>query len=66
MMDRSKATPETIARKILRTMNERNPKLRVPATFDAWLFYYLRRGLPRRLYHYVLYRALPKIGTWID
>jgi len=65
MMNRSSATPQSIARTILRTMNQRSPKLRVPATADAWLFYYLRRGLPRRLYHYMLFRALPKIASWV-
>lgn len=65
MMERSSATPESIASSIVRTMNQRSPKLRIPATADAWLFYYLRRALPQRLYHYVLFRALPKIGSWV-
>ena len=64
MMNRSLATPERVATTIVRTMNQRSPKLRVPATPDAWLFYYLRRALPRRLYHFILYRNLPDVDTW--
>lgn len=65
MMNFSPATPEKIARRIIKTLKQRNPRLRIPATPDAWLFYYLRRLLPRRLYHFVLYRGLPKIDTWV-
>jgi short-subunit dehydrogenase len=65
MMNFSPTTPEKIAARIIRTMKQRNPRLRIPATPDAWLFYWLRRLLPRRLYHYVLYRGLPKIDTWV-
>jgi NAD(P)-dependent dehydrogenase (short-subunit alcohol dehydrogenase family) len=65
MMKRSSATPDRIARTIVRAMNQRHPKLRIPATVDAWVFYYLRRALPRRLYHFVLYRSLPNISTWV-
>ena len=66
MMTSSRSTPDRIARTIVRTMSQRSPKLRVPATVDAWMFYYLRRALPRRLYHYVLYRSLPRIGSWVE
>jgi len=64
MMRLAVATPETVARKILKTMRRANPPLRVPATIDAILFSMLRRVLPRSLYHYVLYRALPSTREW--
>lgn len=64
MMHRVPATPETVARKVVRTMERRRPPLRVTATFDASLFALMRRLLPRRLYHWLLYRNLPHIKEW--
>ena len=65
MMNLSPVTPDKVAAKIVKTIHQRNPRLRIPATPDAWLFYWLRRLLPRRLYHYVLYRGLPNIHNWV-
>jgi short-subunit dehydrogenase len=64
LMLRSRATPETIARKIRRTMEQKNPPLRVPATFDASFFALLRRLLPRGVYHGMLLRGLPHFKLW--
>jgi NAD(P)-dependent dehydrogenase (short-subunit alcohol dehydrogenase family) len=64
MMARTIATPEHVARSIVRTLQNRRPPLRVYATPDAHLFALLRRLLPRGLYHAVLYRALPHIRAW--
>jgi len=58
------ATPERVARTVLRTMQHPRPPLRAPATIDARLFDLLRRFLPRRWYHGLLYRALPKVRSW--
>lgn len=58
------ATSESIAVKIVRTMEQPNPPLRVPATIDAYFFSILRRFLPRRLYHWVLFHNLPQIKKW--
>jgi hypothetical protein len=58
------ATPESIADIILKTMTQKNPHLRVPATIDAEFFSALRRLLPRRIYHWVLYRNLPWMQGW--
>ncbi len=58
------ATPHKVARVILKTIRRKHPPLRVAATWDAWLFSKMRRFLPRRLYHEVLYRALPGVGSW--
>lgn len=64
IMKRTRATPEDVARSILRTIRKPDPPLRVPATFDAHLFSFLRRLLPRGLYHRLLYRMLPNVSTW--
>ncbi|MCB0332288.1 MAG: SDR family oxidoreductase [Bdellovibrionales bacterium] len=64
LMKRSLATPEKIADGILRTVQKEHPPLRVPLTFDAHLFSWLRRLLPRSLYHWILYRNLPSIHDW--
>jgi NAD(P)-dependent dehydrogenase (short-subunit alcohol dehydrogenase family) len=63
-MDRAAATPEDVARVVLRTMRRSNPPLRVAGTFDARLFGLLRRLLPRSVYHALLYRGLPRVGKW--
>ena len=34
------------------------------ATPDALVFDYLRRWLPRRLYHRILYACLPDVDRW--
>jgi short-subunit dehydrogenase len=64
LMNRSSSSPEHVADVILKTMHRRRPPLRVAGTRDANFFYLLRRFLPRRLYHAVLYRGLPGIKTW--
>jgi short-subunit dehydrogenase len=66
IMKRAWATPESVARTIVRTVDQRRPPLRVPATFDAHLFRALRRFLPQRLYHWILYKSLPSVNTWAD
>jgi hypothetical protein len=64
LMRLARATPETIARRIVRTMHRRWPPLRVPVTFDAAVFGWMRRWLPRPLYHWLLYRSLPGVKQW--
>ena len=64
MMGWSMVTPERIARRVLRLLKHPDPPLRVSATPDAMIFDMLRRFLPRRLYHFILYRNLPRIRTW--
>ncbi len=61
MMDRSRATPESVARCLVATMYHARPPLRQYATPDAHLFAWLRRLLPRNWYHAVLYRFLPHV-----
>ena len=64
LMSRALATPDTVAKRILKTIERRNPPLRVSATIDARVFYMVRRLLPRRLYHWILYRCLPHVRSW--
>ncbi len=64
LMRFSSATPEKVALVILKNMNKKRPPLRVSATWDAHFFSLLRRLLPRRLYHGLLYRMLPEIEIW--
>ena len=64
LMNWSIATPEKIARLVLKTIRKQNPPLWIPATGDAVFFYYLRRLLPRRLLLPLLYVALPGARRW--
>ena len=64
MMKNSLTTPEAVAKKVIWTIRKQNPPLRVPATLDAIVFYYLRRLIPRRLFHPFLYRCLPGANKW--
>jgi len=49
-----------VVRTALKALRAPRPKLRYPATADAWFFFWLRRLLPRRLYHLILFRGLPR------
>ena len=64
LMRRTWATPEHVASVIVRTIRAKEPRLRVRATPDALVFDYLRRWLPRSLYHRVLYACLPGVREW--
>jgi len=66
MMRRTWATSEKVAQIVLRTMQRRNPPLRIQATWDVRVFSLLRRFLPQRLYHWVLFVNLPKIRGWVS
>lgn len=65
LMTGARATPETVAARILRCAERRKPPLRLAATRDARIFYLLRRLLPRRVYHALLYRMLPGVSEWV-
>ncbi|CAM2007699.1 SDR family NAD(P)-dependent oxidoreductase [Acanthopleuribacter pedis] len=64
LMYGSFTTPEHIARRIVRLINRRHPPLRVAVTFDAHLFDLMRRLLPKRLYHRILWWGLPHHRDW--
>ncbi len=64
VMKSSRATPKSVAKVVLKTMQRKHPPLRVPATWDAFGFSALRRILPRSTYHWLLYKMLPRVDTW--
>lgn len=64
MMRLSPSTPEKIAKKIHKIIDNNNPPLRNPVTLDAYVFGLLRRLLPQRFYHYLMYFSLPHIFRW--
>ncbi len=65
LMRSARATPEGVAEQILRCVAKRKPPLRLAVTRDARSFYLLRRLLPRRVYHALLYRMLPGVNSWV-
>jgi short-subunit dehydrogenase len=65
-MNNSLATPDSVAKKIEKVMRAEHPPLRVAGTPDAHVFGILRRFLPRRLLHWMLYQTLPDIRNWGD
>lgn len=64
LMGFSFTTPASVAQKVLKTMKKKNPPLWIPATFDAKVFYYLRRFVPRRILLELLFATLPKVRLW--
>jgi short-subunit dehydrogenase len=64
MMRISLTTPENVADRIIRVVRTRSSDLRIAVTTDAVIFGFLRRVIPRRIYHLLLYHCLPGITTW--
>ena len=64
LMGLSFTTPAAVARRILRTVQKKNPPLWIPATLDAKIFYYLRRFVPRRILMELLFACLPRVRRW--
>ncbi|MCB9026781.1 MAG: SDR family oxidoreductase [Bdellovibrionaceae bacterium] len=64
MMRFSPSTPEKIAEKIHKVIICDNPPLRVPVTIDALIFGLIRKLLPRKIYHMLMYYSLPKVYRW--
>lgn len=63
-MRRSLTKPETVARKIEKLVDRRRLPLRKRVTPDAKLFNLMRKFVPARLYHNILYAALPGVRSW--
>jgi short-subunit dehydrogenase len=66
LMMKAPGNLDDIVRKVVFVIRQKNPPLRVAATPDAVFFDLLRRFLPRKLYHWVLYRNLPFPDCWGD
>lgn len=64
LMLRSISNPRRVADVVVRTIQKENPPLWIPATLDAFLFYYLRRLLPRSWLLPFLYWCLPNSHIW--
>lgn len=64
LMRLSFTKPESVARLILKVIRKENPPLWIPASLDAWVFYYLRRLVPRRLLMPLLFALLPGARHW--
>jgi len=64
LMMHSPHSAQSVAQRVLKTMERKNPPLRVSGTIDALFFALLRRLMPRSLYHWFLYRNLPHIKEW--
>lgn len=66
LMNKAFVNSSDIARKILKTIEDPSPPLRVIPSIDATFFAFLRRMLPRPIYHRILYHSLPGIKEWED
>jgi short-subunit dehydrogenase len=64
MMAFTGATPESVARKVVKTIKRRRAPLRVLATWDARLLWWFRRFTPQPLYVWITYHMLPGIRHW--
>ena len=64
LMRLSFTPPESIAKLILKVIRTENPPLWIPASLDAWAFYYLRRLVPRRMLMPLLFSLLPRSKKW--
>ncbi len=65
LMRYSPTNPKDVALTILKAIKEENPPLWIPATWDAIIFYYVRRILPRRFLLQILFFCLPKSSSWV-
>lgn len=64
LMKLSMTNPDDVARRILKTIKQKNPPLWIPATLDAKIFYYLRRFIPRKFLLEFLFATLPRVRHW--
>lgn len=58
------ATPESIAHKVARLIEQKNPPLRLRVTMDAVVFSFLRKLLPEFMFHKVMFLLLPGSRLW--
>lgn len=73
LMSLSLTNPDKVAKKIIRLIDRKKPPLWVSGTLDAVIFFWIRKLLPRRLFHKIMFSFLPgsrklgekhtKIGT---
>lgn len=63
-MKRTRATNDSVAKKVAKIIGQRRPPLRVHITFEAKLLYLMRKFLPSATYHFIFYNLLPNIHSW--
>jgi short-subunit dehydrogenase len=66
MMRLTRATPESVARRVVETVHRRKAPLRVLGTWDARLLWWFRRFTPQFAYVWLTYHMLPGIRYWGD
>ena len=64
IMSRTPCTSRDVAKRIYKVTKMKQPPLRAAGTPDALLFYFIRRVLPRFVYHRFLYATLPGVKSW--
>lgn len=64
LMRWSRSTPEKIASRIFDLMESSRPPLWKPATADAILFGWLKKLLPKRVFHKIMFLMLPGSKKW--
>lgn len=64
LMAFSMTSPEKVARKIIALMDHRDPPLRSALTLDAIVFGLMRRLIPARYFHRLLFYFLPGSMHW--
>jgi len=64
LMGLSPTRPHDVAKIVLNVIRTEDPPLWVPATYDATIFYYVRRLVPRRFLLPLLFMALPGARKW--
>lgn len=64
MMHLSLSNPQKISQLILKVIQTERPPLWMPATLDAFVFYYIRRIFPRRFLLQFLFACLPGARHW--
>ena len=63
-MSSSYSTNEKVADKIINSLTDKTPPLRLHVGIDSWLFFLFRKIFPTKLYHFTLYNSLPNIKKW--
>jgi len=64
LMALTSATPESVARRVIKLMRRRRPPLRMLATWDARLLWWFRRFMPQAAYVWLTYHTLPGVSNW--
>jgi len=64
LMDLSPTTSQSVAKQILKVIKRSDPPLWIPVTWDAMIFHYIRKIMPRRLLLPFLFLCLPNARNW--